>query len=1441
MTIAEDLSIVVSASPTDPAKYIDVPLDHIGNVSLESTLNTQSQSLSYVVLIELSPTANTYLCNAIRSGDSSVLIAFISESHAKTVLKLLQRRTTSARQGKNFLMAEEPIECSSRTPDHDLSGPASTSHHRQGLEEIVQRAATILPEDIPINPTSSIVNGADTLPRVVVAEEHESGTGLRPDADGGKTRVSVTAWRLIEDIDCSLPHPATDTPLGQDLTADSADSFGAQAKQDDSGGIEQTTHSPMEGVWDTELPHSIPWQTGLLEIDNAPEFRELENREFEQATKLAKSPQDRPEDYDSSYDISPRPLRDANRKLHSTTQQQSTSYPLIKARENVKPRATEGALSEKTTPFKSSQVLRSGHQDANATADSPNGAEPAIEAGDHPIPNTTRQTMKQSKAEVPAKSKRHPQKIQPQKKATACRIKVIGATDMLGIRNDGADVPRTLEAHAVKLGETQSSIKTAANGGIYQANAVGEGGQELSKSKSRDKSLPASRHLLANGRSMRTSTMRPETLAGCSKAEAGGQVEDDSIWDLDPEASDECQIDSSRQRMKASSMRKQPAKVRRDGKPTKAPIKAKRLYNQQEETSTEPSRNKDPDSARLSAETKQPLEMSKKQRPRRDAAKRANERILRVSEINEIDDEDRYEEPATKPQKVSPLLAVKQTPRSSHVRQLESSFKQGTARALRPDEEATQFPKVDKNKKTESPVGSSSGLESLGKIKFVTTLSRPGRKQAGTNPKASTSAREASSSSCQSKGRSLEKAITAVAKYTSSSDKRMTHWRSTLSPERQSVPDNVRAKSRAAEEAEPNVMFDAFTEDSDELEHVQMVGDAEDRHFQEGLPNRETVDEDDAQRPPEKNRQSLQIAEHGAILSSDSNLKDKMLTKSNGRRLQGSIENIRPISKALQPKGNKHAPVPRDPFSDKLGLLACKTDVASIHTREAGIARASKSSEAGEESKEHSEIEEDAAVESLRRVKSIRQPVYSIRPGNTKDTMAPENPYKNVPTRAAEQHNSETLKEDGGGSDRAKPARREGRANQDIRRHSGHAAESNINNCNGTPVGHRVPNLTTVQKDDKPAHVELDDAQDTPLPKYDRKPELISFSTSGPRNQGKASIKKSKPSNTQRMCEAFSDGPTAPKRKIALEVGNPAPSECERLTKHQKRDVTPTHRHKHIAQMIPGPVDAVVQRKSQRPSSQSTRVDENGSPMPVLHIQNCVSASLEKRSGYYHVKNALENAQLEDDDDEIVAHDGNDWKDLNLPLARSSNSPLDEIEGITNMSNNTRHQPSSPHAPSALTTLPAHHLYRDGKIVNPQTTEKIVPTELQDPFLGGEYNHTSSFIETLRKLSDKQVQCLRNGINQQPSPGLLKRSFLHAEDPEKTLVEPEPARKRRHIRLVPTIGSSPEFTTSEATSPSQDVSRHKTDDEISAACWKAYEPHQSNMLDALSNLTHVSR
>ena len=325
--------------------------------------------------------------------------------------------------------------------------------------------------------------------------------------------------------------------------------------------------------------------------------------------------------------------------------------------------------------------------------------------------------------------------------------------------------------------------------------------------------------------------------------------------------------------------------------------------------------------------------------------------------------------------------------------------------------------------------------------------------------------------------------------------------------------------------------------------------------------------------------------------------------------------------------------------------------------------------------------------------------------------------------------------------------------------------------------------------------------------------------------------------------EANTQGYQAQKRKFAPFVDDPALWEHDQFSKRQKRDIeTPPTAHTLHPKMLPNPSPTMFHDRSQRLSSQNTRVNENGSPMPFLITRNDKVAADEQYLEDDDGKDALAEARLEE---QLMLHDDDPmFSEPVLPLRPhpsdvSISHPKTTV--YKSLSNNSKQVPSSPHAPSAFGMMPPHHIYHDGEIVNAETKEPIIPVKPQDPFLGAMQYPQNSFMDALRKSAELAAKHLVSGANvKRGLGGAVKPTSLNVvEDPDKTLVEPDP---RKNYKQVHASHSSPSSQSGSCTQASQhdESSDEESDTEIEARWRSELEPHQENMLECLLTISHVS-
>ena len=315
------------------------------------------------------------------------------------------------------------------------------------------------------------------------------------------------------------------------------------------------------------------------------------------------------------------------------------------------------------------------------------------------------------------------------------------------------------------------------------------------------------------------------------------------------------------------------------------------------------------------------------------------------------------------------------------------------------------------------------------------------------------------------------------------------------------------------------------------------------------------------------------------------------------------------------------------------------------------------------------------------------------------------------------------------------------------------------------------------------------------------------------------------------------------KRKFAPFLDEIAPPEHERNLKRPKRDVaTPPSANTHHPKMLPDPNPAVAYDVPQRLSSQTTRVNENGSPMPFLINPSENIADEEQYPDEDDGKEALAEAQLED---QVVLQDYDTVLPEPVlprrPIVSAVSTSQPQTMSFQSISSNSKQIPSSPHAASVFGTMPPHHIYHDGEIVNPETKESIIPIKPQDPFLGATRNPQNQFMEALRRSSELASKRLTSRVNDSRRSGAVSvRQVLDVgEDPDKTLIEPETRKYRQ--KYVSHSSSNSQSTTSTQVSQPDKSSEEDRNGGADAKWRKALEPHQGNMLESLLAISHVSK
>ena len=391
-------------------------------------------------------------------------------------------------------------------------------------------------------------------------------------------------------------------------------------------------------------------------------------------------------------------------------------------------------------------------------------------------------------------------------------------------------------------------------------------------------------------------------------------------------------------------------------------------------------------------------------------------------------------------------------------------------------------------------------------------------------------------------------------------------------------------------------------------------------------------------------------------------------------------------------------------------------------------------------------------------------------------------------------------------------------------------------------------------------------------PLASRKTPIISFSTSGPRNQG--ITLKSPASNTKPQ---VSNARLATSGNVVGETHNAVhgfevPAALKnRDERQQQQQVQPniTIKGPQHLQAFSADVEPLIFSDQQQPpmrlqdrlkqhlrteifpskaSSQTTRVNHNGSPMPIRQLtsrpissQSHETLREDEDQAYpdqeQHLGNGesvflAESDEEEDGDDEVLQ--------LNLPSRNEisqASVPLMGAYAWVNTSKNKKQIPSSPQAPSSTSALPAHHVYQTGELINPYTEEKIIPSHPQDPFTG-QGTRLSSFTRLLRNASEKGTKRPAEATSSDHSKKVrLSTRTSFVDDPDRTLVKPLKRPPKTKLQIDQEVSSSSSLEETSESDLSPTLMDNETED--TPKQWgKALLPHQRDVLDALTQISH---
>ena len=246
-----------------------------------------------------------------------------------------------------------------------------------------------------------------------------------------------------------------------------------------------------------------------------------------------------------------------------------------------------------------------------------------------------------------------------------------------------------------------------------------------------------------------------------------------------------------------------------------------------------------------------------------------------------------------------------------------------------------------------------------------------------------------------------------------------------------------------------------------------------------------------------------------------------------------------------------------------------------------------------------------------------------------------------------------------------------------------------------------------------------------------------------------------------------------------------------------------------------------------KPSSQSSRVNEHGSPMPFHHSRHTSLIAPMVTLALHDVS---------DDDPIACPTDRNKELEPQLPLV-----PYHKIALISEpkviVASNTKHRPSSPNAPSSIVTdMAAHRVQPSGNFLEIQTNSVVVPTIPQDPFTGinkdRPYNH---FTETLRKsniMKSKETKQSRSEQREKENSSDGRKD----EDPDKTVVGESLSGDDRESSTASESGSS----SNNSKSPGEADVEPSDDGSDPGSGWlRGLRPDHRDTLNALYEISHV--
>ena len=360
------------------------------------------------------------------------------------------------------------------------------------------------------------------------------------------------------------------------------------------------------------------------------------------------------------------------------------------------------------------------------------------------------------------------------------------------------------------------------------------------------------------------------------------------------------------------------------------------------------------------------------------------------------------------------------------------------------------------------------------------------------------------------------------------------------------------------------------------------------------------------------------------------------------------------------------------------------------------------------------------------------------------------------------------------------------------------------------------------------------------VPELRRKPVVVRFEKSGPKYERRQPPKKSKtltmPHSKQEQ-DQHSEALQNKKRKN-LDTVNDDLSTTNDLPNSKRRKGD----HTKMQPMSRGVADALALKSTlhsstgqvHRYSSQSSRVNEQGSPMPTVYSRKVTLAIPKVIAPAPRIPKLLSDVSGKEEHYNLD-YDAPQISEPSVPAARHDTlAPIAKTKTV--VGRNTKHRPSSPNAPSSIVAdMTAHRIQPSGQFVGIHTNDVVVPQNPQDPFVETAQNRPASkFIEILRKYSVEQ-EVEENVSDNGRHKDRNLTTHLGGNDPDKTLIEENLSEDEESST---SSGSSSSSCSSE--SQSQADAEPSDDGSGSDSAWnKALRDDQRDIFEKLHEISHA--